>query len=249
MIGKKPASGRALESTQECVMKHVVVLGLAAVVLASVIDPAVAQDEEWLRFPYHVTVSVEGGLGMPFKPDAFNDLWNASFPVSVAVGYVVIPYVEIKGWLTYAKWSISEIPAKDAVGIGGVTEITGGSISTTFYGASAKVYPFPKSRLMPYVELGGGYFNSSGEDLTVTREGEVVQDNSMENASGPTFLGVFGMEYGFNERWNVFAEIDYYAGFTDSFAPGDLVLGPGESRTKGGDITVATVTLGIILKI
>jgi len=230
-------------------MKRIVVLGLAALVLLPAIDSAVAQEDEWLRFPYKMSVSLEGGIGMPLKPSAFNDLWNASFPVSIAVGYSVMPYVDVKGWLTYAKWSISEIPAKDAIGIGGVTEISGGSVSTLFYGATAKIIPFPNSRMMPYVEVGGGYFQASGEDLTVSRNEQPLLVNSMEGASGPVFLGVFGMEYGFNERWNVFAEFDYYIGFTDSFAPGDLVLNENEDPTEGGDIQIATVVLGMILKI
>ena len=230
-------------------MKRIVVLGLAALVLLPTVDRAFAQEDEWLRFPYHVAVSLEGGIGMPLQPSAFNDLWNASFPVSFGVSYVVIPYVEIKGWVTYAKWSISEIPAKDAIGIGGVTEISGGSVTTLFYGASAKITPFPKSRMLPYIEVGGGGFQGSGEDLTVTQGGDEVLTNSMSSASGPAFLGVFGMEYGFNERWNVYAEGDYYVGFSSSFAPGDLVLDQNDPPTEGGNCNVATVVLGIILKI
>jgi len=56
------------------------------------------------------------------------------------------------------------------------------------YGASGKIVPFPKSRMMPYVELGGGYFNASAENLTVTHEGTTLIDNSMESASGPVFI-------------------------------------------------------------
>jgi hypothetical protein len=230
-------------------MKRIVVFGLAALAMLSAVDRATAQEEEWLRFPYRVALSLEGGIGMPLQPDEFNDLWNASFPISFGLSYVIIPRVEVKGWVTYAKWSISEIPAKDAVGVGGVTEISGGSITTLFYGASAKISPFPNSRLMPYVEVGGGYFQSSAEDLTVSRNEEPIQTNTMSDASGPAFLGVFGMEYGFNERWNVYAEIDYYIGFTDSFAPGDLVVSNPDEETQGGDAHIATVMLGIILKI
>jgi outer membrane protein W len=189
------------------------------------------------------------GIGMPLKPSAFNDLWNASFPISLGLSYVIIPHVEVKGWATYASWSISEIPAKDAIGLGGVTEISGGTITTLLYGGSAKIVPFPKSRIIPYVEVGGGYFQASGEDLTVTHEGQTDLDNSMPDASGPVFTTVLGMEYGFNERWNVYAEIDYYAGFSSDFAPGDLVLGPDEPPTEGGDLNIATVVLGLILKI
>jgi len=86
--------------------------------------------------------------------------------------------------------------------------------------------------------------------LTVTpQDGATPTSNSMEDSSGPVFLGVFGMEYGFNERWNVYAEFDYYIGFTDSFAPGDLLLDENDPPTEGGDLHIATVMLGIILKI
>jgi hypothetical protein len=230
-------------------MKRIVVLGLAALALCVGINNAFAQEDEWLRIPYRFTISLEGGIGMPLKPAAFNDLWNASFPVSIAFGYVVVPYVEVRGWLTYATWGISEIPAKDAIGIGGVTETTGGSITTMLYGGSAKIIPFPKSRLMPYVEFGGGYFQASGDGLVVTQNEVPIHSNAMDDASGPAFLAVFGMEYGINERWNAFAEIDYYAGFDDTFSPGNLVLGPNEDPVEGGSLNIATVVLGIVLKI
>ena len=234
-------------------MKRIVVFGLAALVLLPAVDSAFAQDEDWIRFPYRVAVSLEGGIGMPLQPTEFNDLWNASFPLSFAVGYAIMPRVEVKGWITYAKWGISTIPAKEAIGVLGVTEISGGSITTLFYGVSAKINPFPNSRLMPYIEVGGGYFQSSGDDLTVTREGTGIYTplsltNSMADASGPAFLGVFGMEYAFNELWNVYTELDYYIGFDDSFAPGDLVRDQNDPPAEGGHIHIATVVLGIILK-
>jgi hypothetical protein len=230
-------------------MKRIVVIGLAALVLLPAVDRAFAQDEDWLRFPYRLAVSLEGGIGMPLQPTEFNDLWNASFPLSFAVSYVLIPQIEVKGWVTYARWSMSEIPAKDAVGVGGVTEIAGGSITTVFYGATAKIIPFPKSRMMPYIEVGGGAFRASGENLTVSRDEQTIISNTMSEANGPAFLGVFGMEYAFNERWNVYAELDYYIGFTDSFAPGDLVRDANDPPAESGDIHIATVMLGIILKI
>jgi hypothetical protein len=230
-------------------MKRIFVIGLAALVLLPAVDCAFAQEDEWLSFPYRVAISLKGGIGMPLRPDVFNDLWNAAFPVSLGLNYVIIPHFEVKGWLTYANWSLSEIPAKDAIGIGGVTEISGGSVNTLLYGLSGKIVPFPKSRMTPYIELGGGYFNATGEDLTITQDGATVVSNSMESSSGPVFLGVFGMEYGFNERWNVCAEFDYYIGFTDLFAPGDLLRDTDDPPTEGSDLHIATVMLGIILKI
>lgn len=235
-------------------MHRIFVIGLAALTLLPVADRALAQEEEWMRFPYRVALTLEGGIGMPLKPSAFNDQWNASFPVSLGLGFVVVPQVELKGWFTYAGWGISEIPAKDAIGIAGVTEITGGSITTLFFGGAAKIIPFPNSRIMPYIELGGGYFQASGDDLTVDREEQGVYPpltltNSMDDASGPAFMGAFGMEYGFNESWNVFAEADYYIGFSDSFAPGDLVRGPDDPEVEGGDVHIAALVLGIVLKL
>lgn len=235
-------------------MKCIFVIGLAALVMLPAVDDAFAQEDDWLRFPYRVAVSLEGGIGMPLKPSVFNDIWNASFPFSLGVSFVVIPHIEVKGWLTYAQWGLSEIPARDAIGpISppelGPTEIAGGSITTVMYGGAAKIVPFPNSRMMPYVELGGGYFNASADNLTVNLQSTTLLDNSMEDSSGPVFLAVFGMEYGFDERWNVYAEGDYYIGFTDSFAPGDLILREGQPSTGGSDIHIATITLGLILKI
>jgi hypothetical protein len=216
------------------------------------------EDDEWLRIPYRFTISLDGGIGMPLQPDEFNDLWNSSFPFTCSIGYVVIPQIEIKAWFTYAHWGISEIPAKNALDVDGllgntsgsrVTEIDGGSITTMLYGASLKYKPFPSSRLMPYVEIGGGYFQATADDLSVIHQSTVLLENSMPDASGPTFVATIGADYGINERWEVFTEFNYYLGISDTFAPGDLVKPLNAPPADTGNLTIATIILGISLKI
>jgi hypothetical protein len=235
-------------------MKHSYAFLLTALLLLPAFDDARAQEEEWIRTPFRWTVSADAGLGMPLQPGAFGDLWNASFPVTVALGYVIIPQVEVKGWLTYAKWGISEIPAKEHMELPpstgqGVTEISGGSITTLLYGASARIVPLPNSRMNPFLEVGGGFFQASGEDVTVTLDNNPQFTNDMADASGPVLQLALGMEYGINEVWNVYAEANYYVGFDETFAPGDLVRPEGEPRTEGGNLQFLTIVLGIVLKI
>jgi len=238
-------------------MRRIFAVILTAILLLPALDDALAQEEEWLRIPYKWTVSADLGMGWPMQPGAFADLWNASFPVTIALGYVAIPHIEIKAWLTYAQWGISGIPAKQALQPGDdqtggdVTEITGGSIKTLLYGGSAKIIPLPKSRIMPYVEIGGGYFQASGDDLEVmnSRTGELSFTNSMEDASGPVLQLALGMEYGVNERWNVYVEVNYYVGFSSDFAPGNLVLPDGAPPVEGSDLQFLSGVLGLVLKI
>jgi opacity protein-like surface antigen len=215
-----------------------------------VANDAFAQDEDWLRIPYRVTISVDAGVGMPLRPEAFNDLWNAAFPATISLGVVVIPQIEIKGWYTYASWGISEIPAKNAINYPGVTDIDGGGVKTTMYGASAKVIALPNSRIMPYLEVGGGYFTASGDDLIVTEDGAEIFSNSMEDASGPVFTIAGGMQYGVNERWDVFTEFNYYMGFSDDFSPGSLVQRSNATDpADAGNLHIATIVLGLTLKL
>jgi hypothetical protein len=227
-------------------MRRTIAIISAALVLLTFATGVFAQDEEWLRIPYRLSIAVDAGIGMPLAPSAFNDLWNSTLPATVSVGYVVIPQVEIQGWFTYAKWSISSIPAQNAIGIEGVHEITGGSITTMLYGAAAKIYPLPNSRIMPTVTVGGGFFTATAEDLVV---GDELLVNSMEDADGPAFLVGVGMEYGINERWNVYTEFKYTLGLSDKFAPGNLVLGENEAPVEGDDFGMGLINLGIMLKL
>lgn len=218
----------------------------AALVLLTFATGVFAQDEEWLRIPYRLSIAVDGGIGMPLAPSVFNDLWNSTLPATISVGYVIIPQVEIQGWFTYAKWSISSIPAQNAIGEEGVLDITGGGITTMMYGAAAKFYPLPKGRIMPTATVGGGFFKATAEDLVV---GDELLVNTMEDADGPAFLAGVGMEYGINERWNVYTEFKYILGITDNFSPGNLILGRDDDPVKGKDFGMGLINLGILLKL
>jgi hypothetical protein len=227
-----------------------IVLLLASLMLLPFANTAFAQlevdEEQWLRFPYRVTLSLDVGIGMPFNPSEFSDLWNSSLPATFTVGYVVIPYVEVRGWFTIASWGISGIPAQEAIGTPGVHDVQGGTITTLLYGASAKLIPLPNSRIQPSFEIGGGAFQASGKDLEVGTH----HTNSMEDASGPVLQFAVYMEYGVNETWQVYTGFNYYIGFSDTFAPGNLLLsGPTDPQVEGDNLQFGSLVLGITLKI
>ncbi len=231
-------------------MRLTIVSLLATLMLLPFANTTFAQEEDeeqWTRFPYHVTVSLDAGIGMPFNPPAFDDLWNSSLPATFTVGYVVIPYVEVRGWITYASWGISGIPAQEAIGISDrqVHDVEGGTITTLLYGVSAKLNPLPNSRFQPTFEIGGGAFQASGDDLEV----ETVLTNSMEDASGPVLQLALNMEYGINETWQVYTGFNYYIGFSDTFAPGNLVRRPHDPPVEGDNLQFGALVLGITLKI
>jgi hypothetical protein len=232
-------------------MRFMIVLLLATLLLLPFADTTFAQmeeeeEEQWVRIPYHVTISVDAGIGMPFNPAEFGDLWNSSLPVTFAVGYVVIPYIEVRGWITYASWGISGIPAQEAIGTPGVHDVQGGTITTLLYGASAKINPLPNSRIQPSFEIGGGAFKASGDDLEVGTH----HTNTMEDASGPVFQFALKMEYGVNETWQVYTGFNYYLGFSDTFAPGNLLLsGPNDTPAEGDNLQFGALVLGITLKL
>ena len=163
-----------MEAEQKHPMRMVIGL-IAALVLLTTATGVFAQEDDWLRLPYRVAIAVDVGIGIPMAPTAFGNLWNSGLPASISVGYVVIPQVEIQGWLTYANWGISGITAQRETGIEGVHEITGGTITTLLYGAAAKIYPLPKSRIMPTVTIGAGLFTATADTLVV---GDNVQVNN-----------------------------------------------------------------------
>jgi hypothetical protein len=228
-------------------MTRTIAILIAVLVLVTTATGVFAQEEDWLRIPYKVSIAVDIGIGMPMDPSTFNNLWNSAIPASISIGYLVIPQVEIQGWLTYTSWGISTIPAQNEIGIVGVYEISGGTITTLFYGAAAKYYPIPNSRIMPTVTIGGGLFSATAEDLVVDTAPQLV--NSMDDSDGPVLLIGLGMEYAVNERWNVYSEFKYLRGFSDTFAPANLLLGPNEVPVAGEALAVGIINLGILLKL
>ena len=228
-------------------MTRTIAILVAALVLMTTATGVSAQDEDWLRIPYKVSIALDIGIGMPMDPSSFSNLWNAGIPASISAGYVIIPQIEVQGWFTYAAWGISGIPAQQEIGIIGVYEVSGGTITTIWYGAAAKFYPIPNSRILPTLTLGGGLFEATAEQLVVGTSPPHV--NTMENSSGPAFLAGVGMEYGVNERWNVYTEFKYIRGFSDTFAPANLLLGPNDEPVVGENLAIGIINLGILLKI
>jgi len=228
-------------------MTRTIAILIAALVLMTTATGVFAQEEDWLRIPYKVSVAADIGIGVPMDPSTFSNLWNTSIPASISIGYLIIPQIEIQGWLTYATWGISGIPAQQEIGEVGVFEVSGGTITTLWYGAAVKYYPLPNSRIMPTVTVGGGLFQATAEDLVLESSPPLV--NEMEDSDGPAFLVGLGMEYAINERWNVYTEFKYLRGFSDTFAPANLLLGPNEEPVPGEDIGIGIIILGILLKI
>lgn len=232
-------------------MRRILIPVIAVLLLLPAVNNAFAQDDDeevWLRSPLKFALSAELGIGMPLGPEAFNDLWNSSFPLTIAFGYAIIPYIEVKGWATYTSWGISSIPAKEAIGYPGVTTINGGGITVVMYGASAKVIAFPNSRMTPYIEIGGGAYQVTADDLTVSRDGEPVISNSMEGSNGGLITGAFGMQHGVNLRWTAYTEFNYYYGLSDTFAPGNLLLRNENSpEVEGERLQIGSIVLGIAL--
>ena len=79
--------------------------------------------------------------------------------------------------------------------------------------------------------------------------GDNVQVNGMEDGDGPVLLVGVGMEYGVNERWNVYTEFKYLWGMSDNFAPANLLLGPNDDPVAGDDLGISIINLGILIKI
>ncbi len=215
------------------------------VVILPVANDALAQEDEWLRVPYKFIFTVDTGMGIPGQPGVFKDIWNESLPFSVALGYSILPWVEVSGFFAFSYFGIPENPAKTQIGYVGPEEVTGGAVTTMWYGGLAKLIVLPNARLMPFFEAGAGLFKATAEDIEVI-DGNFT--NSMEGVNGPMFVGGFGLEHNINERWNVYSKFTWTIGFNDDFNPGLLLLRSGDPDTVGSSIQYGALLLGIKYK-
>jgi hypothetical protein len=228
-------------------------LTLAILIMGLVILPfangAVAQEEEeeYMRWPYRIVATLDGGLGTPSTPAPFKDLWNESLPATITLGVSVMSWLEVTGFLMYAQWGISEIPAKRTIGYVGIEAVNGGSIQTILFGGLAKIIILPNSRLTPFVETGGGYFQATADNLEIVDGGI---DNEMEDVKGPTFLGSLGAEYNLNPNWNVYTKFNWALCFNKDFNPENLLRDLDDPPANtGGNMQFGSLVLGIKLKI
>lgn len=211
-------------------------------------DAFAQEEEEYLRMPYRVAITLDGGLGTASMPAPFKDLWNESLPASASIGVSVLSWLEVGGFFTYARWGISGIPAKRAIGYIGVAEVSGGAIQTILFGGIAKILPLPNSRLTPFAEVGGGYFKASADNLQIA-EGAII-NNEMEEVSGPMFVTSLGAEYNLNANWNVFTKFNWFIGFNGDFNPENLLRARNDPpATTGGNMQFGSLVLGIKFKV
>lgn len=227
-------------------MKYIAVITMTFLVILSAAGEAFGQEEEqWSRYPYNFLVSLDGGMGVPIQPGIFKDNWNESLPFTAAFGYVVIPWVEVYGFFSYASSGISENTAKDQMRYIGPEAFDGGSIRTMMYGGIGKLIILPNSRLTPFLEAGAGMFRATAKNLEVINGGI---DNSMESVGGPLVISGLGVEHNINETWNVYAKFNWVVGLNSDFNPGMLLLNRNDPPTIGDDLHLGMILLGIKLK-
>jgi opacity protein-like surface antigen len=112
-----------------------------------------------------------------------------------------------------------------------------------YYG-SARFIGVPKQRTNPFLEFGVGYFSTQGDDLVI----EGVVHNSMESVSGMSLVPAVGVQYAMNDSWTAYTKYSYMMNFNEDFAPGDLLLPPGETTpTIGDDQIISSFVVGVML--
>jgi opacity protein-like surface antigen len=230
-------------------MKLTAAILITVLAILPTANGALAQEEEeYMRMPYRVAITLDGGLGTASLPAPFKDWWNESLPASATFGVSVMSWLEVGGFFTYVRWGISGIPAKKAIGFIGVAEVTGGSKQTLLFGGVAKILPLPNHRLAPFVEVGGGYFKASADNLQIA-EGFII-NNEMDDVSGPLFVSSLGTEYNLSTNWNVYTKFNWTIGFNKDFNPENLLRARGDPPANtGGNMQFGSLVLGIKFKV
>jgi len=235
-------------------MKRVVTTVLAAAILVTAVSSH-AQTDQYFRRPHHIAVELHGGLAIPNQPAVWKGLWNTGWPFSTALTASVFSWLEVGGGLTYGRFSIGEIKAKQAIGIVTTSEVSGGTISMLEYYGIARFIAVPNQRTNPYAEIEVGVHRLTGKDVDVDASvsGPTIFSafsNDMPDANGIHFAGGGGLRYALGDYWTAFTKFMWTVNLGNNFAPGDLVLRRGaEERTPGENMQFGTVIVGIMLRI
>lgn len=218
---------------------------IAVAVLGTASTTALAQQSEYMRLPHRVHVFVDGGIGIPAQPGTFNHYWNTTFPFTIGVGVPIFAWLDINGAFTYAKFGNNSLASKDRIGIVGTQEVTGGAIQTTMFFGTARFLAVPSARANPYMEVGVGVYKVTAEQLEV----EETLINTMNDESGIMVSLAPGIQYALNDHWSAYSKFMWTINLSDTFAPHDLILRPGEAPAESGEnMMIATFVVGMLLR-
>jgi len=202
-------------------------------------------EEKYLRIPHRFQILVEGGTALPTDPGMFNDYWNSSFQFGIGFGVSIFPWFEVNASYGGASFAVKAIDSKTVIDYQGTGSIEGGTISTTIFAGTARFIAVPKARTNPFIELSVGTFSTKADRLFI--EGEF--SNEMEEVSGIMVAPGLGIQYAMNERWGAYARYSYTINLNEDFAPGDLLLSPGEEPTVGGNQIITSLMIGLMYRI
>ncbi len=236
-------------------MKRFVAMLFVSLVIAGAAAEAFAQTDEYLRNPHRYTLWMEAGVSIPSQPSVLNHLWNTSWPFSGGVGYAIFSWLEVGGGLSTGSFGISEIPAKNALGLQTTAGIEGGDISVLQYFGTLRAIAVPNQQLNPFFELRIGVFNLSASDLEVegTSSGSGQTTGfatSMEDVDGIAVSFGGGLQYALSDVWTAYTKFLWTVNLGDDFAPAMLVIKPGDERAINGEsMQYGTVTVGLLIRI
>jgi Outer membrane protein beta-barrel domain len=228
-----------------------ILMGCVLAIDASAQVTAPPDDQKYFRVPYKYLIYVDFSGALPLAPGEFNDYWNSAFQFGVGGGMSIFTWLEVNGNFGYASWDNNSTLSKVKIGYTGVPEVEGGLLTTMSFTGSARFIAAPSLRTNPYAEVGVGYYKTTAEDITIEDAFDaVVLDNSMEPTSGMVVSLAAGVQYTLNESWGAYAKYTYVTCFSDTFAPGDLLLPVGGGEPVDGTNQVySTIGVGIMLRI
>jgi len=150
------------------------------------------------------SVYVSGGLGFPFGPDTFKELWNPGWGVGSGFA-VAIPFVkgiELTASVQYNRFPLDEDAARGNLEAEEV--LSGGGASILGVNGAIRLH-LQDAGVRPYALLGGGYYRLRAEDLSVASGGKRVTARFEPN-SGVGLLSGAGVLYPVGASLELFAE-------------------------------------------
>lgn len=150
------------------------------------------------------SVYVSGGLGFPFGPDTFKELWNPGWGAGsgVTVALPFIKGIELTASVQYNRFPLDENAAQGSLEAEEV--LSGGDASILGVNGAIRLH-LQDTGARPYALLGGGYYRLRADDLAVASGGKRVTARFDPN-SGIGLLSGAGVLYPVGTSLELFAE-------------------------------------------
>jgi hypothetical protein len=153
---------------------------------------------------------IYGSLGLPSRPDAFDDAATLGFGGGIGLGIFLVPHAMLQLSAEYTTFGADENGLRKVYGQAADVGVVGGEISVLYTAASLRLSVVRLPAIHAYVVGGAGFFRYVPDKVQFDN---VIVERKTENTAG--FHAGVGLDVPLGSLIDIFADAAYVMGATE----------------------------------